>query len=262
MDTLLQECKKLARQAGEAVMRVYESGDFAVELKSDNSPVTKADMLANRIIERGLKQFSDYPIISEEGSHDAKGSDTFWLVDPLDGTKEFIKRNGEFTVNIGLIKNREPILGVVYAPAKNVLYTGSSEAGAFKQADGGEAVRISAVFRGPLPVLAGTRSHPSEEMETFLRRFGEHRIISMGSSLKFCLVAEGVAALYPRFVPCWLWDSAAGDAIVRAAGGSVTDLRGEALTYRPAHDLQNPYFIAATRNGPYRNVARDMMSAV
>ena len=261
MDALLQACGSLARDAGKAVMQIYNSGDFEVELKSDNSPLTKADKRSNEIIEAGLKTISDFPILSEEGPHDVGSSKTFWLVDPLDGTKEFIKRNGEFTINIGLIKNNEPVLGVVYAPARKVLYFGAAESGAFKQPDGKKAERIVAEYQGLLPTVATSRTHLSSAAEAFAAKLGEHRTIYAGSSLKFCLIAEGTATVYPRFVPCWLWDTAAADAIVRAAGGTVNDLHGRALVYDPGH-LQSPHFIAATKGQNYQEIVRDMMENI
>jgi 3'(2'), 5'-bisphosphate nucleotidase len=249
MTDLLRGCIEIAKKAGAAVMDIYETDDFGVELKSDNSPLTRADIASNRIIEAGLKQLSDYPIISEEGSHSIEDSNKFWLVDPIDGTKEFINRNGEFTVNIGLIENGKPILGVVYAPAKNVMYFGSSKTGAYKQKDGGQAVKITAEYHGKIPTAVASRSHRNDATNEFLEKLGEHKIISMGSSLKLCLVAEGTAAVYPRFVPTSLWDTAAADAVLRAAGGSVNNIDGSLLKYDPAKII-NPFFIAQVRNWP------------
>lgn len=261
MPSLLKACGSLACNAGTAVMQIYDSGDFEVELKSDNSPLTSADKRSNKIIEAGLKSISDFPVLSEEGLHDVGNSRTFWLVDPLDGTKEFIKRNGEFAINIGLIKNNEPVLGVVYAPAKKILYFGAAETGAFKQLDDQKTVRIVAEYQDSLPTIATSRTHLSSAAEAFAGRLGEHRTIYAGSSLKFCLVAEGAATVYPRFVPCWLWDTAAGDAIVRAAGGTVTDLGGKSLRYDPGH-LQSPNFIVSVKGKNYQYIVRDMVDSV
>lgn len=252
---LLTNVAALARRAGEAAMDIYESGELGVEIKHEPgfaSPLTKADKLANHIIEAGLRQFTDYPIISEESSHTADDN-TFWLVDPIDGTKEFINHNGEFTVNIGLIMDGRPVLGAIYAPAKKVLYFGIVGSGAFKQMDGQEAVRISAVYSGPIPTVLTSRSHINEQTESFLKKLGEHRAISMGSSLKLCLVAEGKATLYPRFSPTYLWDTAAADAVVRAAGGTVTDMNGEFLTYDP-QNLRNPHFIVAAHGQSFAHL--------
>lgn len=228
-------------------MEVYDSDDFEVELKSDNSPLTKADKAANQIIVAGLKKISEYPIISEEGEKEASSDGAFWLVDPVDGTKEFVKRNGEFTVNIGLIKNSAPVLGVVLAPAKELLYFGAEGQGAFKQEDDEKPVEIKANFTGDVPVVFASRSHRDENMDKFLEELGEHKEMNMGSSLKICLVADGTAALYPRFAPTMLWDTAAAHAILNAAGGTLKQTAGQPLPYNPA-ELTNPFFIARTTN--------------
>jgi 3'(2'), 5'-bisphosphate nucleotidase len=247
---LLEAVKVLARKAGDAIMQIYESGDFEFEVKTEGeftSPLTKADKVSNGIIVAGLQELSNYPVISEEGSHEAGDSNTFWLVDPIDGTKEFLKRNGEFTVNIGLVKDNKPVLGVVYAPAKELLYYGAAKSGAYKQEGDNEPAKISAEYADEIPTVVASRSHMNEETTSFLESLGEHKIISMGSSLKLCLVAEGAAAMYPRFTPTSLWDTAAAEAVVRAAGGSVTDLNGEALPYDPTKDIRNPYFIVTAK---------------
>ena len=248
MPELLEQVTEIAHRAGDAVMEIYESGDFEVETKADQTPLTKADKAAHEIIQAGLKQISDYPVISEEGSHGAGDSDTFWLVDPIDGTKEFINKNGEFTINIGLIKNGAPVLGVVYAPAKKVMYFGATERGAYKQEDGGQPVSISAEYKGKIPTVVVSRSHLNDETQKFLDQLGEHEKVSMGSSLKLCLIAEGRAAFYPRFAPTSLWDTAAADAVVRAAGGKVTNADGSDLQYHPSQNILNPYFIAKAKN--------------
>ncbi len=253
MDQLLKDCIALARQAGDAIMAIYDSGDFEVEIKDENnytSPLTKADKVSNRIIVAKLKKLSAYPVVSEEGSHDVDGN-TFWLVDPIDGTKEFIKRNGEFTVNIGLVKNYRPVLGVVYAPAIDTLYYASDKGGAFKQTGSQRPVGISADFTGDIPVAVVSRSHMNEATEAFLSRIGKHETMNIGSSLKLCLVAEGQAAVYPRFVPTSLWDTAAAEAIVRAAGGTITDLRGKDLPYDPKTNILNPFFMVSAKGRAY-----------
>jgi 3'(2'), 5'-bisphosphate nucleotidase len=252
IDPLLEQTIDVARRAGEAIMGIYESGDLEVKTKDDDrhSPVTKADKLANKIIEDGLLQISEYPVVSEEGSHDAENSDTFWVVDPLDGTKEFIKREGEFTVNIGLVRNTEPIMGVVYAPLEKVLYFGVVGRGAWRQPDGEAATPIFAEFHEKIPVVA-TRKSLGGQMEQFLEKLGEHRLIYPGPTIRFCVVAEGSAAVYPRFAPCFLWDTAAPHAILRAAGGTVKDLDGRELTYMPARTLESPFFVAAAKGEKY-----------
>jgi len=248
MQELLDGCIALAREAGDAIMAIYNSGDFEVQLKSDKSPLTKADIAANQIIVAGLQKLSRVPIISEEGSHDSFGSPEFWLVDPIDGTKEFIKRNGEFTVNIGLVKDGEPVLGVVYVPAKDVLYAGAAGVGAYMVDRANGTFAIKAEFTGDVPVVVASRSHRDPNLDAFLAELGDHTEINMGSSLKLCLVAEGRATVYPRFAPTMLWDTAAADAVLRAAGGVTTDTTGRPLMYKPTETLRNPFFIAKTAN--------------
>lgn len=245
MDKLLEQVIGIAQQAGDAIMEVYHSDEHGVETKEDDSPLTIADKAANDIIVRELEKISKLPIISEENEQ-REGADTFWLVDPLDGTKEFIKKNGEFTVNIGLIHNKKPILGVVYAPDKGVTYVGS-EAGAFKY-EAGQETKITAHHDEAMPTIVASRSHRDERVDALLENIGEHKIVSMGSSFKLCLVADGTAMLYPRLAPTYLWDTAAADAVVRAAGGRVQNLAGEDLTYDPAKDMKNPFFVVSTKN--------------
>lgn len=247
--SLLESCIDVVHQAGTAVMEIYNSGDFEVEIKSDNSPLTKADKAANEIIEAGLKKIADYPIMSEEGNHQIS-SKIFWCVDPIDGTKEFIAKNGEFTINIGLVENGEPVLGVVYAPAKNVIYYGARGQGAFKRVGASETEEIGAKFSGKIPVVAVSRSHINEQTEKFLEEIGKHQLLKTGSSIKFCLVADGTAAIYPRLGPSHLWDTAAADAVLRAAAGKIIGSNGQPLIYNPKN-LINPSFIACAANFTY-----------
>ena len=256
MKKMLEDCIRIAQEAGKAIMEVYNSDDFAVEQKKEDgysSPLTKADKAANKIIEQGLKNISNLPILSEEGDHNQDFGDEFWLVDPLDGTKEFIKKNGEFTVNIALIRDNKPVLGVVYAPAHDVTYaTDGSQV--FKIKDG-QRKTIQALFEGEKPVIVTSRSHLDERTEALLKDIGPHQQISSGSSIKLCLVAEGTAAMYPRFTPTMIWDTAAADAIVRAAGGNVIDAdTNKPLVYKPSVNLKNPYFIVTAKN---YNLAKD-----
>lgn len=246
LEQLLTEVITIAHRAGIAVMDIYNSGDFDVEIKADNSPLTRADKVANEVIETGLKQISDWPIMSEEGDHEIDSS-TFWCVDPIDGTSDFIEKNGEFTVNIGLIKSGRPVLGVVLAPARDVIYYGSEAAGAFKQVSTSKPQPIEAKFNGKVPVIAVSRSHPSDEVDKFIKGMGSCELVKIGSSLKFCLVSEGVAAVYPKpsETHMKLWDAAAADAVLRAAGGAmVVAETGEPLTYDPS-DINIPGFIAS-----------------
>lgn len=246
---LLDDVIAVVRQASAAVMEIYNSGDFNVETKADNSPVTYADKTANQIIEDGLKKISNFPIISEEGGHEASGN-TFWLVDPVDGTKEFIKKNGEFTVNVGLVYEGEPILGVVSIPAQSTIYYGVKNQGSFKQIGDKEPSPIKAEYAGKVPTIAASRSHLDQATEDFIKTLGRHKLVQSGSSIKICLVAEGKATLYPKLgeTHMWLWDTAAADAVLRAAGGTILDEnKNQPLTYDPA-ELAVPSFVAHAKN--------------
>lgn len=224
---------EIAMDAGAGILGVYESGDFGVEIKSDNSPLTRADMLSHDLIVSRLTKITpDIPVISEEGmSVDyarRSGWRRFYLVDPLDGTKSFIKRSGEFTVNIALIEDGLPVLGVIYAPVSGSLYYSSQCAGAYRREGQGEPVRIGVSPPRELGSLVAviSRSHKTSEREAFMDAGLVDDFIHSGSSLKFCLVAEGKADIYPRFGALWEWDTAAGHAILREAGGRVVDLTG------------------------------------
>lgn len=240
----------LAVEAGAAIMKIYES-DFAVKSKGENDPVTEADVAAEAIIIAGLKELTpDIPIVAEElaaagqlppGNPAAWSS--FWLVDPLDGTKEFIKRNGEFTVNIALIEEGIPVLGVVHTPAKGWTHTGHGLGTARVQKQGlpPQAIKVRPVPPGGLTVVA-SRSHRDKATDEFLADYPVAQMTPAGSSLKFCLVAEGLADLYPRLGPTMEWDTAAGHAVVLSAGGTVTTLEGAALSYGKP-EFRNPKFI-------------------
>jgi len=212
--------------AGAAIMKVYNDPNLSgqVDYKADDSPLTKADTAANDIIIAGLEGLeTNYPILSEEEKHqdysERRKWQTFWLVDPLDGTKEFINRNGEFTVNIALIKDRKPSLAVIYVPAKDVLYW-SDESGAYKQEAGGQ-IKIEVNKKEQQRVAVRSKSHAVPEEEAVLARYDVVDSISVGSSLKFCMVAEGKADIYYRHGPTMEWDTGAGQAILQAAGGKV-----------------------------------------
>jgi len=253
MSELLDEVTLIARAAGKAIMEVYR-GHIEVERKEDNSPLTVADLAANHVIQSNLRKLSpDVPIISEESaSIDYNIRSTwrrYWLVDPLDGTREFIKRNDEFTVNIALIEDGMPVLGVVYAPALSLMYTGSAETGAIKQQGTAAPMPIHArSLNGAQPVVAGSRSHSNQKMEVFLQHVAENlgppKLLSLGSSLKICLIAEGGADVYPRLGPTSEWDTAAAQAVLECAGGSIVDLQGEPLRYNTKDSLLNPEFFA------------------
>lgn len=222
-----------------------------VELKKDKSPLTAADRASHRIIEEGLLALRpDLPVLSEEGRDipysQRKGWNAFWLVDPLDGTKEFIRRNGEFTVNIALIEKGSPVFGLVYSPALEKLYWGMKGRGAWLADGDGEPKAIGVRRKDPdsgLTVVM-SRSHPSPELDAYLKTIKVSEVVSIGSSLKFCLVAEGEADLYPRFGPTMEWDTAAGQAVLEAAGGYVLNRQtGERLSYNK-ESLLNPFFLA------------------
>lgn len=255
-ETLLNDVLAIAQQAGEAILAVYNAaGDLQVESKADNSPLTLADEASNECIVAGLTALdASIPIVSEESPLPAfaerSGWQRFWLVDPLDGTKEFIKRNGEFTVNIALIENGEPILGVVLAPAITTTYLGAVGLGAFREKNGGARESISVRRLGDAAItVIGSRSHGAEALEVLLEslraRFADVQMSNMGSSLKFCRVAEGEADLYPRLTPVCEWDAAAAHAVLRAAGGEVFNIDLVPLRYNRKEDLLVPQFIAA-----------------
>ncbi len=244
---------RIAREAGAAILEVYNSSDFGVEHKDDNSPLTAADRAAHRIIANGLAALTpDIPVLSEEGKDvpysERSAWQRFWLVDPLDGTKEFIKRNGEFTVNIALIQEGRPVFGVVYAPALDTLYVGDVGAGAWKQKDDGERrpLQVRSPAEGEGHAVVKSRSHPSGELAEYLKTINVADSVPVGSSLKFCVVAEGRATLYPRFGPTMEWDTGAGHALVEAAGGKVvrTDAPDEPLRYNK-ENLLNGFFIVS-----------------
>lgn len=245
---LLEAVRKIADTAGEAIMSIYER-DFDVELKDDRSPLTEADRAAHQIIVASLSGLAlELPVLSEESASEdleqRRAWDRFWLVDPLDGTKEFIKRNGEFTVNIALIENHAPVLGVVVAPALGATYTGIVGTGAWKLAGGASVpIQVQQPASEPLRVV-GSRSHASPELAAFLEKIGRHEIKPMGSSLKICLIAEGQADLYPRLGPTSEWDTAAAQAVLISAGGSMMDLTGAPLTYNARESILNPHFLA------------------
>lgn len=260
MNEFLEIAKHAALEAGAEIMKIYTdpSQDFGVEKKSDNSPLTLADKAAHLCILRYLEE-TGIPILSEEGQHlpfeERQEWKRMWVVDPLDGTKEFIKKNGEFTVNIALVEDGAPILGVIYIPVSGILYYGIVGEGAWKRTPSqfpegseGMAQRLPLTGTGERPfTIVASRSHMSPETEAYVdearRQHPNVELISSGSSIKICLVAEGVADAYPRFAPTMEWDTAAGDAIARAAGKQVLDVQtGTPLVYNKA-DLHNPWFL-------------------
>ncbi|MGI9205170.1 MAG: 3'(2'),5'-bisphosphate nucleotidase CysQ [Woeseiaceae bacterium] len=245
----------LARQAGDAILEVYAT-DFDVQAKDDDSPLTQADMASHRVIEAGLRTLTpDIPVISEESGlpefAERRQWDCYWLIDPLDGTKEFVKRNGEFTVNIALIENHRPVLGIVHVPVQNKTYTGCEGDGSTViVADGdAEPIRVAVASASPVRVV-GSRSHRGASLDAYLDDLGEFEMLPMGSSLKFCVVAEGKADVYPRLGPTSEWDTAAAQAVVEQAGGAVVELNGKPLAYNAKADILNPFFLV---HGPQDN---------
>lgn len=259
LEYLCINCVKIARDAGIQILDIYHNG-FTVEKKDDNSPLTDADMASHNTIVNGLAKLTpDIPVLSEESDKPAfkerQQWHTYWLVDPLDGTREFIKRNGEFTVNIALIQHHKCILGVVHVPVSDVDYYAWKNGGAFKAKSGGAAktIRVKKLDSEKL-IVAGSRSHGTKQMQAYIKNLenfsgnnpqnnpGTLELLSMGSSLKLCLVAEGRADLYPRLGPTSEWDTAASHCIVEQAGGHLTKTDMTQLEYNTKDSLLNPFF--------------------
>ncbi len=245
---------EIAVDAGKAILDVYGK-DFEVSHKDDASPLTQADLASHRIICDALAHLTpDIPVLSEESSdldYDTRADwSQYWLVDPLDGTKEFINRNGEFTVNIALVRSHEPILGVVHVPVTGVTYTGLVGKWASKHdADGRmEHISVRTPCADPV-VVVGSRSHANPRLLEYLAKLGPYELVSMGSSLKFCLVAEGKADFYPRLGPTSEWDTGAAHAVVMAAGGKIVTLEGKPLRYNTKKSLLNPEFLVIADDG-------------
>jgi len=243
----IQDIVTIAKEAGNAIMQVYKQ-DFEVEYKQDSSPLTLADKKANDIIEDGLNKLSvSFPILSEEGKEipygDRKHWEYFWLVDPLDGTKEFVKKNGEFTVNIALIYKDTPVLGVVYAPAIDKLYWAKKDEGAYLNSEK-LPLKTNKTPEDKLFVVA-SKSHLSTETQKFIDNLKSKEIeqVSKGSSLKLCMVAEGSADIYPRLAPTMEWDTAAADAVVRTAGKMTYQFKSNEPVIYNKENLLNPWFI-------------------
>lgn len=247
--------------AGAAILEEYASGS-AVELKADRSPLTQADRRAHQILEAGLRALSPaWPVLSEESPPAAiaarRSWTRFWLVDPLDGTREFLARNGEFTVNIALIDQHAPVLGVIAVPAAGIIYWGVPGHGAFKLQRGGSTEPISARPNAEMPLrVCGSRSHRGDSLRGFLQHVGPHELIPVGSALKFGWIAEGRADVYPRLGPTSEWDTAAGQAVAEAAGAAVITADGEPLRYNLRDTLLNPHFIV------YADRSRDWSAAL
>ena len=249
-EQLIISTTEIAKEAGTAITEIYMS-DFDHQLKKDLSPITAADNLSHNIITKRLKILTpEIPILSEENCdipYKVRSEwKVYWLVDPLDGTKEFINKNGEFTVNIALIDNNTPIFGVIHIPITNQTYWGSEINGSFFANENNDIVQISVSdnYQDPIRLVA-SRSHPSDILNYLLEKIVDYEIIKVGSSIKFCLVASGQADCYPRFGLTSEWDTAAGEAIVRYAGGHVTDINGLPTTYNLKESYLNPNFIVS-----------------
>lgn len=256
LEELLPDINRIAKEAGEKIMEVYENG-FDIDIKSDNSPVTTADLAADKHIDQELKKLLPlFPILSEESAKlpftERASRETYWLVDPLDGTKEFINRRDSFTVNIALIHQHQSILGVVYAPALDVLYYACKGQGSYKQEANNTPQRIHARKLPTTPVFAGSRLHGGKALTQFLQNIeekkGKYDLVSMGSSLKMCLVAEGIADLYPRLALTSEWDTAAAHCVVEEAGGQLVKTDMSPLLYNTKDSLLNPFFFTIGDN--------------
>lgn len=259
---------QLAQQAGTAIMKIY-SKDFAINAKDDDSPLTEADLASHHCIIDGLKKLTPaIPVLSEESAaipwQERSQWQCYWLIDPLDGTKEFIKRNGEFTVNIALIVNQQPAWGVVYAPAKSLLYYGGSlQAGSFKESAAGKLP----IHVRDLPTSAqgwkivGSKSHQSDDFVELVKRFDQPDIVSLGSSLKICMVAEGSADLYPRLGLTSEWDTAAAHAVLQGAGGEMYEVNTfTPLRYNTKDNLLNPFFHAVGEARDIQQIAKTYLN--
>jgi 3'(2'), 5'-bisphosphate nucleotidase len=247
MKSLIDPVIALAEKAGQAILQVYSS-DFEVQSKDDESPLTQADLASHHCIVAGLEKLTPgMPVISEESGlpdfEERSRWSRYWLIDPLDGTKEFVNRNGEFTVNIALIDNHRPVFGVVHVPVQNKTYIGCEGYGAERRdADGqAQSIRVATSSASPVRVV-GSRSHRGASLDAYLENLGESDMVPMGSSLKFCVIAEGGADLYPRLGPTSEWDTAAAQAVVEQAGGRVVTLDGKPMKYNTKSDMLNPFF--------------------
>ena len=245
-EALIHSALQAARAGGREILSVYHSGeDQGLEYKDDDSPLTRADRAAHMAIMAQLHS-TGLPVLSEEGRsipfEERASWRQFWMVDPLDGTKEFVRRNGEFTVNIALIEDGHPVLGVVFVPVSGKMFWGARDLGAWQQTKEAEIRQLHIPEQQNIRAIVASRSHSNPATQKFLDRYPEARVVSMGSSLKFMAVATGEAQLYPRFGPTMEWDTAAAQAIVEAAGGKVITPEGIPLSYNK-EDLLNPFFL-------------------
>jgi len=236
------DIKSCLEECGSKILDIYDDFNQSISYKSDNSPLTEADIVSHRLIGSCLKSISSLPIISEESNKLHTTNSKYWLVDPLDGTKEFIKKNGEFTINIALIEDRYPTLGYVYSPIKKTLYVGGFNKSSFKISASNINELSVSLQSNPVRIVA-SRSHLNEETQKFISQFKNYELLQAGSSIKLCMIADGSADIYPRLAPTSEWDTAAAQAVVEGAGGSVKDLNGNRLIYQK-ENIINPFFIA------------------
>jgi len=252
---LIEKLIAISKEAGNAILGFYNS-EIDVQFKSDTSPLTKADLASHNIIIKRLKNLTpNTPILSEEGADISflvrSKWNEYWLIDPLDGTKEFINKNDEFTTNIAYIRDNRPVFGMIYAPALNEIYWGSEENGSYiLRGDNLKNIeKITALNRERANLtIACSRSHPSKKLNHLVKNIKGSKIVNIGSSLKFCLVAKGEVDCYPRFGPTSEWDTAAGEIIARSSGASVVDLENNTLVYNKKNGFLNPDFIVASNN--------------
>ena len=249
----IEDIVNLSHDAGKLILDIYQSDDFDEQLKFDSSPLTKADLASHNLIVNRLRELTpNIPILSEESTNiswqERKSWQKYWLIDPLDGTKEFIKKNGEFTVNIALIKDNTPVLGIVYAPVLETTWAGEINKPAIKITSKGRSnIKSIKCKDNEVWNVVGSRSHQSDEFKSYVDKLeGEINVVSMGSSIKFCLVAEGTAHIYPRLGLTSEWDTAAAHAVVNSAGGKVVDINtGQELRYNTKKSLLNPFFVVS-----------------
>ncbi len=251
LDVTTEQLVQIAKNAGNAIMDIYKKATFSQQFKLDNSPLTEADIASNNIIISSLMQLTpNIPILSEESTEiswkERKQWNRYWLIDPLDGTKEFIKRNGEFTVNIALIEGNIPIIGVVHAPVLRQTWVGSKYKKVAIKISNGKTknIQVKPHKKDETWKVVGSRSHAGNSLKNYLDNLGSYELISMGSSIKLCLIAEGSAHVYPRLGPTSEWDTAAAHAVVNAAGGRVVNVENNSiLAYNTKDSLLNPHFI-------------------
>lgn len=256
---LIKNVLELSEQASESILDIYNNSKFDFEIKEDSSPITEADIKSHKILVSGLKKiFPKIPILSEEESNISFNIrskwDRYWLIDPLDGTKEFINRNGEFTVNIALIDNKQPIFGLINIPEKNKTYWGSEFTGSYLINEKNKTKRIMLSQNREKEIrIVVSRSHPSDALSKVLQKIKNYRLVKAGSSLKFCMLAEGKADIYPRLGPTNEWDIAAGIAILKFAGGISSSAKGDGIVFNSKESYLIENFLASRNNEIHQN---------